>query len=64
MLNIVRRLCDRSNLAKWDESAHSIPSSLSRLTPAAAGEFTAAEVYAFERELEQLHPDNRHIRDT
>jgi type II restriction enzyme len=63
VLNIVRRLCDRSNLAKRDESAHSIPSSLSRLTPAATGEFTTAEVYAFTRELERLHPDNRHVRD-
>jgi hypothetical protein len=27
------------------------------------GEFTNAEVYAFERELERLHPDNRHVRD-
>ncbi|MCX6909183.1 MAG: restriction endonuclease [Verrucomicrobia bacterium] len=26
-------------------------------------EFTNAEVYAFERRLEELHPDNRHIRD-
>ena len=26
-------------------------------------EFTTADAYAFERELEQLHPDNRHIRD-
>ena len=25
--------------------------------------FTNAEVYAFERELEKLHPGNRHIRD-
>ncbi|MFZ0828015.1 MAG: hypothetical protein WAO02_11390 [Verrucomicrobiia bacterium] len=25
--------------------------------------FTTAEVYAFERELEKLHPDNRHVRD-
>jgi hypothetical protein len=45
------------------ELAHSIPSSLSWLTPAATGEFTTTDVYAFERELEQLHPDNRHIRD-
>jgi hypothetical protein len=45
------------------ESAHSIPSSLSRLTSAATGIFTTAEVYAFERELERLHPDNRHVRD-
>jgi type II restriction enzyme len=26
-------------------------------------EFTNQDVYAFEKELEQLHPDNRHIRD-
>ena len=26
-------------------------------------EFTNQDVYAFERELEQLHPDNRHIKD-
>jgi hypothetical protein len=25
--------------------------------------FTTAEVYAFERELENLHPDNRNVRD-
>lgn len=26
-------------------------------------EFTPAEAYACERELEQLRPDNRHVRD-
>jgi len=26
-------------------------------------EFTTAGAYVFERELEQLHPDNRHVRD-
>jgi type II restriction enzyme len=26
-------------------------------------DFTTADAYAFERELEQLHPDNRHIKD-
>jgi type II restriction enzyme len=26
-------------------------------------EFTNEEVYAFARELEKLHPDNRHVRD-
>ena len=25
--------------------------------------FTTADVYAFERELERLHPGNRHVRD-
>ena len=54
VLNIVRRLCDRSS---GRESAHSIPSSLSRLTSAATGIFTTSDVYAFERELEKLHPD-------
>jgi type II restriction enzyme len=70
VLNIVRRLCDRSSPAMRDESAHSIPSRLSRFTSAATGIFTTAEVYAFERELEKLHPDNsdksragRHVRD-
>jgi len=26
-------------------------------------EFTTADAYAFTRELERLHPDNRHVRD-
>ena len=26
-------------------------------------EFTTAEMYAFTRELEELHPDNRHVKD-
>ena len=60
VLNIVRRLCDRSS---GRESAHSIPSSLSRLTSAATGIFTTADAYAFTRELEKLHPDNRHVKD-
>jgi hypothetical protein len=30
---------------------------LSRLTSAANGIFTIADVYAFDRELEKLHPD-------
>jgi type II restriction enzyme len=25
--------------------------------------FTTSDVYAFTRELEKLHPDNRHVRD-
>jgi hypothetical protein len=29
----------------------------------APNEFTNEDVYAFARELEKLHPDNRHIRD-
>jgi type II restriction enzyme len=26
-------------------------------------EFTTADTYAFTRELEKLHPDNRHVQD-
>ena len=26
-------------------------------------EFTNQDIYAFERELEHLHPGNRHVRD-
>ena len=26
-------------------------------------EFTTAEMYSFTRELEALHPDNRHVKD-
>ena len=37
--------------------------SQSRLTPAATNEFRNGEIYAFTRELGQLHPDNRHVRD-
>jgi type II restriction enzyme len=28
-----------------------------------AYEFTTADAYAFTRELEKLHPDNRHVKD-
>jgi len=36
---------------------------LAAANPHAHGEFSNEDVYAFERELETLHPDNRHIRD-
>ena len=58
VLNIVRRICDRNSEREF---AHS--TSQSRLTSAATKEFTNEDVYAFARELEQLHPDNRHVRD-
>jgi type II restriction enzyme len=60
VLNIVRRISIRSS---GRESAHSNPSGLSLLTSSPTREFTNEEVYAFARELEKLHPDNRHIRD-
>jgi type II restriction enzyme len=39
------------------------PESLRLLTSSPTNEFTTAEVYIFERELEKLHPDNRHVRN-
>jgi type II restriction enzyme len=30
---------------------------------ARARQFTTADVYTFTRELEKLHPDNRHVKD-
>jgi type II restriction enzyme len=58
VLNIVRRLVTRSS---GRESAHF--KSQSRLTSAATNEFNTADVYVFTRELEKLHPDNRHVKD-
>jgi hypothetical protein len=58
VLNIVRRVVgttstsSQSSPKKWD-AVERIPTN----------EFTNEEVYAFARELEQLHPDNRHVRD-
>jgi hypothetical protein len=74
VLNIVRRLVEsrrrglpgRSIGAKTgDESLKSTgqPESLRLLTSSPTNEFTTADVYAFERELEKLHPDNRHVKD-
>jgi type II restriction enzyme len=53
VLNIVRRLPSHS---PTDTLTHS-------LVAFSALEFTNDDIYAYERELERLHPDNRHIRD-
>ena len=52
VLNIVRRITGKSG------GQGTARPTFSDLTT-----FTNADVYAFERELEKLHPDNRHIRD-
>ncbi len=36
---------------------------LSAVRKISKGEFSLVEVYAFERELAKLHPDNRHVKD-
>jgi hypothetical protein len=61
VLNIVRRLVESRR--RGDESGSAGGKGASLLTSAPTGEFTTADVYAFERELEKLHPDNRHVKD-
>ncbi|HKW30820.1 MAG TPA: DpnI domain-containing protein [Verrucomicrobiae bacterium] len=50
VLNIVRRL----SLTR--PAGHPLPSD-------GRGTFTTSDAYAFTRELEELHPDNKHIKD-
>jgi type II restriction enzyme len=64
VLNIVRRLGAQGARLEEVGSATfpaSLPSRPSRETPPV--EFANDDIYAFERELETLHPGNRHIRD-
>ena len=63
VLNIVRRLVESRR--RGDESLKPTgqPESLRLLTSSPTNEFTTTDVYAFERELEKLHPDNRHVKD-
>jgi hypothetical protein len=73
VLNIVRRLVEERGCPHPQHfrrlQRHGKVSTSQNLPRAAAGdsrapsEFTNEDVYAFTRELEQLHPDNRHIRD-
>ena len=51
VLNVVAAVCDRRKA-----DAHRAPLQDWK-------EFTNADVYAYQRELEALHPDNRHVRD-
>jgi hypothetical protein len=55
VLNIVRRISEvgRRCRAARQSGSSALPDNT----------FTTADVYAFERELEKLHPDNRHVRD-
>jgi type II restriction enzyme len=61
VLNIVRRLVDSRR--RGDESGLGTGKGTRLLPSAPTGEFTTADVYAFARALEKLHPDNRHVRD-
>ena len=69
VLNVVRRLVSVSALLRRDESEGRAPrvpnisgQSGTRITRP-SDSFTTTDVYAFERELEKLHPDNRHVKD-
>ena len=72
VLNIVRRLVDSRRRGHESGSAAGKRASLLTSTlrsnatedgSAPTGDFTTAYAYAFTRELDKLHPDNRHVRD-
>jgi hypothetical protein len=52
VLNVVAAVCDR----RKSSGAHRAPLQSWK-------EFTTADAYAFTRELERLHPDNRHVKE-
>jgi hypothetical protein len=54
--NIVRRISDRRRRREETLAKKSSQQSAENI-------FTNADVYAYERELAKLHPDNRHIKD-
>jgi type II restriction enzyme len=58
VLNIVRRVVGTTST-----SSHSSSKKRDAVERIPTNTFTNEEVYAFARELEQLHPDNRHVRD-
>ena len=61
VLNIVRRLVEARGVHAASSSKS--PAMQKRTEVRAPSEFTTADAYAFTRELETLHPDNRHVRD-
>ncbi len=61
VLNGIRRLVESRR--RGDESLiKKTGASQSLLTSAPTREFSTADAYIFERELERLHPDNRNIK--
>jgi type II restriction enzyme len=60
VLNIVRQLVNSEGQAPRDPN---ISDQMGRRGTPPSDSFTTADVYAFERELEKLHPDNRNVRD-
>jgi len=60
VLNIVRRLVNSEGRAPRDPN---ISDKMGRRGTPPSDSFTTADAYAFTRELEKLHPDNRHVKD-
>ena len=60
VLNAIRRLVESRR--RGDESLTEKSEGDQRLLTSSPT-FTTTDVYAFTRELEQLHPDNKHIKD-
>ena len=58
VLNIVRRLVSEGRAPRDPNSGK-----MGRRGTPPSDSFTTSDVYAFTRELEKLHPDNRHVRD-
>jgi hypothetical protein len=64
VLNAIRRLVESRRRGNETPNKKSTDQeSLRLLTSSPTGEFTTADADAFTRELKQLHPDNRHVRD-
>jgi hypothetical protein len=61
VLTAIRRLVDSRR--RGNESGSGAGKRPSLLTSAPTEEFTTTDAYAFTRELEALHPDNRHVKD-
>ena len=61
VLNAIRRLVEERGVHA--ASTSQLPSTLKRTEVRAPSEFATADAYAFTRELEKLHSDNRHVRD-
>jgi type II restriction enzyme len=65
VLNAIRRL-GKTDLSRLGNGESNLAESKGPRGPsgrARASQFTTADAYAFTRELEKLHPDNRHVQD-
>ena len=59
VLNAIRRLVSEGRAPRDPNFSGQSGTRITR----PSGEFTTADAYAFTREVEKLHPDNRHVKD-